>query len=187
MLAGGTAIALPERSRIGEASRLDASGDTEFRPDMTLADGQVIEGDGCASLDPDAKAHAADHAVFALQAPESYCFRPIMSWHGRPQSSPRRMARGGLHGIARQTARRRDRYSPGHGGPVKARQVHAGPQAQDAGKNPLMGGWWPATAIPQMVAQIYRETDPRLPGGAAGNRSGASRDRLHQGWQSQAS
>src|SRR6201990_2318740 len=31
---------------IGEAARLDASADTDFRPDMALADGEVVNGDG---------------------------------------------------------------------------------------------------------------------------------------------
>src|ERR1700692_292868 len=31
---------------IGEAPRLDASNDTDFRPDQALADGEVVTGDG---------------------------------------------------------------------------------------------------------------------------------------------
>src|SRR5256884_1893181 len=31
---------------IGEAPRLDASNDTEFRPDHALADGEIVSGDG---------------------------------------------------------------------------------------------------------------------------------------------
>src|SRR5262249_60891226 len=52
---------------IGEAPRLDASNDTEFRPDRTLADGEVTAGTGWTIEAVATPGHTANHMAFALK------------------------------------------------------------------------------------------------------------------------
>src|SRR5882762_4415853 len=51
---------------IGEAPRLE-SGDRDFVPDVALADGDVIEGDGFALEAVATPGHTANHTAFALK------------------------------------------------------------------------------------------------------------------------
>ena len=51
---------------VGEAKRLDASADTDFRPDVALADGEVVTGDGWTiEAADDAGAHGQSHGLRA--------------------------------------------------------------------------------------------------------------------------
>jgi len=75
---------------VGEAPRLDASNDTDFRPDRALAErrgryrrGWTIEG-------VTTPGHTANHMAFALKEAKSVVLRRSRQWHGRRPSSPRR-------------------------------------------------------------------------------------------------
>ena len=50
---------------IGEIHPLDSSGDRDFRPDIAVADGDVIEGDGWALESVATPGHTANHMAFA--------------------------------------------------------------------------------------------------------------------------
>src|SRR5436309_106525 len=50
----------------GEAPRMEASNDTEFRPDRALADGEVVSGDGWTIEAVATPGHTANHMAFAL-------------------------------------------------------------------------------------------------------------------------
>src|SRR5262245_41720301 len=52
---------------IGEAPRMEASNDTDFRPDHALADGEVVSGDGWALEAVTTPGHTANHMAFALK------------------------------------------------------------------------------------------------------------------------
>src|ERR1700693_1430564 len=52
---------------VGEAPRLDASNDTDFRPDQALADGDVVSGAGFALEAVATPGHTANHMAFALR------------------------------------------------------------------------------------------------------------------------
>src|SRR5205823_11313857 len=52
---------------VGEEARLE-HGDRDFVPDVTLADGDVIEGDGFALEAVATPGHTANHMAFALKA-----------------------------------------------------------------------------------------------------------------------
>src|SRR5437764_511963 len=52
---------------VGEAPPLDASNDTEFRPDRALADGETVRGDGWTIEAVATPGHTANHMAFALQ------------------------------------------------------------------------------------------------------------------------
>ena len=52
---------------IGEVNPLDASADTRFVPDQTLADGTVVAGDGWAIEAIATPGHTANHLAYALR------------------------------------------------------------------------------------------------------------------------
>src|SRR6187549_2591390 len=51
----------------GEAPRMEASNDTEFRPDRELADGDVVSGTGWTIEALTTPGHTANHMAFALR------------------------------------------------------------------------------------------------------------------------
>src|SRR5262249_52086313 len=51
---------------VGEAPRLDASNDTDFKPDHALADGEVVTGDGWTLEAITTPGHTANHMAFAF-------------------------------------------------------------------------------------------------------------------------
>src|SRR5690606_6182081 len=51
----------------GEVNMLEASADTDFIPDIVLADGGTIEGDGWAVEGIHTQGHAANHMAFGLK------------------------------------------------------------------------------------------------------------------------
>ena len=56
----------------GEAPRMEASNDIDFRPDVALADGEVVSGDGLALRGRhDARPHREPHGVSRSRAPTS--------------------------------------------------------------------------------------------------------------------
>jgi len=156
--------------RIGEAARLDASGDTEFRPDMMLADGQVIDGEGWrlrAILTP---GHAANHTVFALEGTGIlFSADHVMAWSTTVIAPPDGAMADYMASLDKLLARKDRIFFPGHGGPVKEpakfmRGLKAHRKMREkAILERLKAG---DRTIPEMVAQIYRETDPRLHGAA---------------------
>src|SRR5262249_46501482 len=52
---------------VGETPRLDASNDTEFRPDRALADGEVVHGPGFTVEAVATPGHTANHMAFAFK------------------------------------------------------------------------------------------------------------------------
>src|SRR5260370_1616000 len=52
---------------VGEAPRLDASNDTEFRPDRVLADGEIVPGSGWTIEAVNTPSHTPNHLPFAFK------------------------------------------------------------------------------------------------------------------------
>src|SRR6266540_2318915 len=66
---------------VGEAPRMDASNDTEFRPDRTLADGDVITGSGWTIEAVATPGHTANHMAFAFkEADLLFSGDHVMAW-----------------------------------------------------------------------------------------------------------
>ena len=66
---------------VGEAPRMDASNDTEFRPDRTLADGDVVTGPGWTIEAVATPGHTANHMAFALrEADLLFSGDHVMAW-----------------------------------------------------------------------------------------------------------
>ena len=155
---------------IGEASRLDASADLDFRPDVALADGAVLTGDGWTIEAITTPGHTANHMAYALkEADLIFSGDHVMAW-STPIVAPPDGAMSDYMASLRKLSRRREPlYLPGHGGPV-----HDAPrfvqsyirhrQAREASILHRLGKG--AADIPTLVKAIYIGIDPRLAGAA---------------------
>src|SRR3981189_1999239 len=66
---------------VGEAPRLDASNDTDFRPDRALADGEVVTGAGWSIEAVATPGHTANHMAFAFkEANLLFSGDHVMAW-----------------------------------------------------------------------------------------------------------
>ncbi|SDP70775.1 Glyoxylase, beta-lactamase superfamily II [Phyllobacterium sp. YR620] len=155
---------------VGEVNLLDASGDTDFVPDLVASDGSVIEGDGWALRSIHTPGHTANHMVFALEEiGVLFSADHVMAWATSIVAPPD----GAMSDYMRSLdllLHRHDRiYFPGHGGPVtKPKTFVRGLKAhrkirERAILERVRAG---DRTIPAMVVVIYRETDPRLHGAA---------------------
>ena len=156
--------------RIGEVNPLDASADTAFRPDRTLADGEEVEGDGwtiSAVLTP---GHAANHCAFSLDGTGIlFSADHVMAWSTSIVAPPDGSMSDYMHSLGKLLERRDTIYLPGHGGPVhkpaefvRALRTHR-KMREAAIMDRLRSG---DRTIAEMVRTIYRDTDPRLHGAA---------------------
>lgn len=156
--------------RLGEVNPLDASGDLAFTPDVRLADGATIHGDGWALRGVFTPGHAANHMVFALEGTGVlFSGDHVMGWSTSIVAPPDGSMSDYMASLDRLLARDDRIYLPGHGGPVRKplpflRGLKAHRKMRErAILERLRTG---DRTIPEMVRAIYRETDPRLHGAA---------------------
>ncbi len=156
--------------RIGEVNALDASADHDFMPDITLADGQRIEGDGWAIRTVLTPGHCANHAAFALEDTGIlFSADHVMAWATSIVAPPDGAMVDYMTSLDKLLARKDRIYFPGHGGPVKSphsfvRGLKAHRKMRErAVLERIVSG---DRTIPEIVSAIYRDTDPRLHGAA---------------------
>ncbi|MFL6795964.1 MAG: MBL fold metallo-hydrolase [Xanthobacteraceae bacterium] len=151
---------------VGEAPRLEASNDTEFRPDRALADGEVVTGRGWTIEAITTPGHTANHMAFALkEADLIFSGDHVMAW-STPVVAPPDGAMSDYVASLHKLARRSEPlYLPGHGGPVRdapqfvAHYIRHRESREDAILRQLGQG---ETDIPTLVRAIYIGLDPRL-------------------------
>jgi glyoxylase-like metal-dependent hydrolase (beta-lactamase superfamily II) len=154
----------------GEINPFAESSDTGFVPDITLSDGDVIEGEGFALRALLTPGHAANHAAFALEGTEIlFSGDHVMAWATSIVAPPDGSMHEYMASLDKLIARRDHLLLPGHGGPVKhpltflrALKTHRR-MRERAILERIKGG---DRLIPDMVKAIYRDTDPRLHGAA---------------------
>lgn len=156
--------------RIGETNLLDAANDEDFRPDITLADGAVVDGDGWTVRTIHTPGHSANHAVFALEGTGLvFSGDHVMAWSTTIVAPPGGAMSDYMASLDKLIERDDMRFLPGHGGPVETpaafmRGLKGHRKMRErAILERLRGG---DRRIPEMVAAIYRDTDPRLHGAA---------------------
>jgi glyoxylase-like metal-dependent hydrolase (beta-lactamase superfamily II) len=165
----------PHRSarplRIGEINPLDASADMDFKPDLVLRDGDVIDGDGWRIATVLTPGHAANHAAFGLEGSGIlFSADHVMAWATSIVAPPDGAMTDYMASLDRLLERDDKLFLPGHGGAVtKPRSFMRGLKAhrkmrERAILERLKSG---DRTIAEMVAAIYRDTDPRLHGAAA--------------------
>lgn len=155
---------------LGEAERLDASADIEFRPDMALGDGATVAGEGWTIRAVATPGHAANHLAFALDGTGIlFSGDHVMAWSTTIVAPPDGAMADYMASLDRLLERDDRLYLPGHGGPVRTprpfvRALKAHRRMRErAILERLRAG---DRRIPDMVKAIYRDTDPRLHGAA---------------------
>ena len=105
---------------IGEAQRLDASGDMDFRPDIALADGEVVTGDGWTMEAVTTPGHTANHMAYAFrEADLIFSGDHVMAWSTSIVAPPDGAMSDYMASLQKLARRREPVYLPGHGGPVR--------------------------------------------------------------------
>lgn len=174
-LTGATVLAEgPHRAAralaLGELNPLDASADIDFVPDVTLPDGEVVDGGEWrigAVLTP---GHTANHAAFALEGTGIlFSADHVMAWATSIVAPPDGAMADYMASLDKLLQRHDRVFLPGHGGPVRhpakfmrGLKAHRKMRERAILERVKAGD----RTIPQMVAQIYRDTDPRLHGAA---------------------
>ena len=155
---------------IGEASRLDAAADRDFKPDVALVDGEVVAGAGWAIEAVATPGHTTNHMAYALKdANVLFAGDHVMAWSTSivaPPDGAMSDYMASLHKLAR---RGETTYYPGHGpaipdAPRFVKYYIEHRQAREASiLHRLTKG---ESDIPTLVRAIYIGIDPRLIGAA---------------------
>jgi glyoxylase-like metal-dependent hydrolase (beta-lactamase superfamily II) len=155
----------------GEVSPLAESIDTEFVPDLSIGDGETIEGDGWALTAVHTPGHTANHTAFALDGSGIlFSADHVMAWATTIVAPPDGSMTDFMASIEKLLQRDDRLMLPGHGGPIREpRSFLRGLRAhrrmrERAILERIRGG---DRLVPEMVKAIYARTDPRLHGAAA--------------------
>ncbi|MGB5215983.1 MAG: MBL fold metallo-hydrolase [Anderseniella sp.] len=96
---------------------LDAAGDHEFSPDITVAHGDVIDGTGWSLESVFTPGHCSNHMAFALNEEQTlFCGDHVMAWSTSVIAPPDGHMADYFSSLRTLMGRDRDRlYLPGHG------------------------------------------------------------------------
>src|SRR4051812_21981335 len=151
---------------IGEAPRLDASNDTDFRPDRALADGEVVTGRGFTIEAVTTPGHTANHMAFALkEANLLFSGDHVMAWSTPIVAPPDGAMSDYMASLQKLAGRTEAVYLPGHGGMVReapgfVQHYIRHRQGREASILHRLGKG--EADIPTIVRAIYIGLDPRL-------------------------
>jgi glyoxylase-like metal-dependent hydrolase (beta-lactamase superfamily II) len=159
------------RAEGDKAVALDAAIDAGFVPDVALAEGDAIESPDFRLEAVSTPGHTSDHMAYAL-APERALFTGdhVMSWSTSVVAPPDGKMSSYFNSLEKLLARHDEIYFPTHGPPrrepkalvrglIAHRRMREGAilaRLKDGGRT-----------VPQIVAQIYADVDPRLHAAAA--------------------
>ena len=155
----------------GEVNALEASADTDFAPDIVLADGGTVEGDGWSIEGLHTPGHAANHMAFGLKGTDIlFSADHVMAWATSIVAPPDGSMSDYMDSLEKLLARDDHVYLPGHGGAVtkpaafvRGLRAHRKMRERAILERIIQGD----RTIGDMVRAIYRDTDPRLHGAAA--------------------
>lgn len=155
---------------LGEVNVLDASADRDYAPDEILVDGQLVKGSDWTLETIATPGHTANHLSFGLKDTGIvFSGDHIMAWATTIVAPPDGSMNQYMASLDKMLLRSDRTYFPGHGGSVKnpekfvrGLKTHR-KMRERAILDRLAKG---DETIPEMVSQIYRNTDPRLHGAA---------------------
>ncbi len=156
---------------IGETRRLDASADMDFRPDVALADGATVGGDGWTLEAVTTPGHTANHMAFAFKERDLlFAGDHVMAWSTTIVAPPDGAMSDYMASLRKLAARSERLYLPGHGAPVReapryVRFLIEHRRGREASILYRLGKG--AADIPTIVKAVYIGLDPRLNGAAA--------------------
>lgn len=151
---------------VGEAPRLEGSNDTDFKPDVALADGEVVTGKGFTIEAVATPGHTKNHMAFAFkEAGVLFSGDHVMAWSTPVVAPPDGSMGDYMASLDKLRERPEQIYFPGHGGAVtnasrfvaayilhrKAREAAIVRQLEKGESD-----------IPALVDAIYLNLDPRL-------------------------
>ena len=156
---------------IGETRRLDASADMDFRPDIALADGEVVSGDGWTLEALTTPGHTANHMAYALKESDLlFSGDHVMGWSTTIVAPPDGAMSDYMASLEKLARRTEPLYLPGHGGPVREAPrfvQHYIRHRQGREASILHRLAKDAADIPTIVKAVYIGLDPRLVGAAS--------------------
>lgn len=172
--ATGAAIAAGRRGPAGslaeDSPAAEGGAERDLVPDRLLADGERLTGNGWAVEAIATPGHAADHLAFAVEPANLLLSGDhVMGWSTTVVAPPDGAMGDYLASLDRLLARPETVYLPGHGGaiadaPRYVAALKAHRLAREAAiLDRLRAG---DRTVPEMVAAIYRDTDPALHGAA---------------------
>ena len=155
----------------GEVNPFAESSDVDFAPDIALAHGDRVEGDGWSLTALLTPGHTANHAAFALDGTGIlFSADHVMAWATTIVAPPDGAMADYMASLEMLLARDDRLYLPGHGGPVgepasflRGLRTHR-KMRERAVKERIRKG---DRLVADMVRAIYKDTDPRLHGAAA--------------------
>jgi glyoxylase-like metal-dependent hydrolase (beta-lactamase superfamily II) len=151
---------------VGEAPRLDASNDTDFRPDRALADGEVVTGNGFTIEAVTTPGHTANHMAFAFkEANLLFSGDHVMAWSTPVVAPPDGAMSDYMASLQKLTRRAEPIYLPGHGAMVRdapnfVQYYIRHRQGREASILHRLGKG--EADIPTIVRAVYIGLDPRL-------------------------
>ncbi len=155
---------------IGETRRLDASADFDFRPDVALADGEVVSGGGWTLQAVTTPGHTANHMAFAFkEADLIFAGDHVMAWSTTIVAPPDGAMSDYMASLQKLARRAEPLYLSGHGAPVRqaprfVQHLIRHRKAREASILHRLGKG--AADIPTLVKAIYIGLEPRLVGAA---------------------
>ena len=160
----------PVKSMVVSDIRLDASVDHGFVPDVSLRDGDVVEGKGWALEAVFTPGHMSNHMSFGLSAEKALLVGDhVMAWATTVVAPPDGNMNDYMGSLRKLLKRDEDIYYPAHGpekrkplGLVRAILAHR-KMREAAIFNRVKAG---DGTIAEIVANIYADVDPRLHGAA---------------------
>jgi glyoxylase-like metal-dependent hydrolase (beta-lactamase superfamily II) len=156
--------------RPDEANPLDAAGDKSFRPDIRLGDGETLSFEAGHFTAVATPGHTANHLAYALEETGVlFSGDHVMAWSTTIVAPPDGSMADFMRSLDKLLARADTLYLPGHGGPVErpgafVRALRTHRRMREASILDLVRTG--ERTIPEIVADLYRSTDPKLHGAA---------------------
>ena len=155
---------------IGEHNPLEGSGDRDFKPDITLKDGEVVQGDGWSVEAVATPGHTANHMSFALKDKNIlFAGDHVMGWATSIVAPPDGAMSDYMASLHKLAKRKEELYFPGHGPMISdaPRFVNYYILHRMAREDSIMHRLAKGeTDIPTIVRASYIGIDPRLIGAA---------------------
>ncbi len=155
----------------GETSPLEEANDETHVPDVALADGDAVAGEGWRIEVVATPGHAANHLAFALpDADVVFSGDHVMGWSSSIVAPPDGAMGDYMASLDRLAARPESRLLPGHGpavedGQARITELRRHRLAREAGVLERLAAG--DRTIPEIVTALYAGLDPALAGAAA--------------------